>query len=151
MARIRSKFVENLNPSEVRRCRKLTLGDYGEMRDAFDEQRAMKKTVGPMGDLRARAFLAEENGVIVGWALAFYFPWVLVEHFNYGSPMDSCISVYFFVDPKHRDKGVGSQLARAAHKKYGKYQTYPHDSISGRFFNKNLHVCLNDREVKSYA
>lgn len=151
MARIRSKYVENLKPAEVRKCRKLTLGDYGEMRDTFDEQRRLSATTGPLGPYRARAFLAEERGVIIGWAMAFYFSWNIVEHFNFGSEAPDTVSVYFFVDPKHRDRGIGTQLANAVHRVYGQYVTYPHDAVSGHFFNKNIHVCLNNNEVLSYA
>lgn len=138
--KIVSKRVDNLTEYEVRRCRTLTLGNMGEMRDEFNRQRRL--CAGRPGSTRARVFMAKYGSTIVGWAMSFY-----PEYCSTDYPR----SVHFYVAPAWRNNGIGTRLMNSTYNRIGPIHVFPHDTVSGGFFNKNIDKAHNRSDVEWYA
>lgn len=138
--RITTKRIDNLTAEEFARCRELTLGRLGEMQDEADTQRYDAAEILPQ--YRARVYMAWDGDLMVGWAMSFCEDRAFGGHER---------TVYFYVHPTYRRKGIGTKLMRAATRHHGEVIVCPHDHVSGQFFNMHVDGVMNKGEVLAYA
>ena len=105
---ILTKRVIDLSDKEVSRCKELTFGNEGFMREDLESALVTDHSV-PAPFRYHQAILYLENNEIVGWSLLRP---VLYE---------SRYEVHIFVDPDHRRRGIGSALLQEA-RKWGRYR-----------------------------
>ena len=102
----------------------LNFGDGGMMLRIINELH--NQDAAPLRD-DARVVYAKEGSVIVGWAILVD---PAVWHFG-GS------EAYFYVNSKHRRKGIGTRLMKMARRSWGKkFRVCRHDEVSTGFFDK---------------
>lgn len=105
-------IVRDLTPVEYNRCKELTFGDEGDL-------------IGWMNnDPNADVVLAIVDGEIVGWGMRRYAPPRLSTRHSTG----------YFVDPKWRGRGIGTQLFYRLNPDGVTTRVYPHDKVSAAFF-----------------
>lgn len=118
--------VRKIKKREIPRLNKLTLGNNGSMLNQLESLRENIQWDG-IKDKDAFTIQARKNNKVIGWSLIFE---------NWPC-MDSERTVYFFVAPKHRRKGIGTTMFTELRKDRPKSQTfevYPHDAVSKGFF-----------------
>lgn len=102
MTHLRSKLIRNLTTEEIARCRRLTSVPVrgGGMRDWLTWLRKWEKP-----PYRARAFMVEEDGALMAWALTYVAN---------GDSADPGAWVHVYARKSSRRRGYGSRALRAA-------------------------------------
>ncbi len=120
---ITSKWVIDLTVKEFLRCYELTYGTSGWMQEEL--WAAAKNEALSSPHRHSYAVLAKDGDTIVGWSL--------LQPIRHASKYKA----YFFVDPSHRRRGIGTRLLNAANT-FGRYrpEVVP-DSSNIDFFERN--------------
>ena len=119
-----TKRAIDLTQSEVDRCRELTYGDEGWMLEDFD--RALAEETGARRYRYTQVVLyTNRYGTIQGWCLL--------------QPIkrSSRYMAYFYVDHKHRGKGIGTKLIKEANK-WGRYRPGVMVDLTNRGFFESV-------------
>lgn len=125
---VQVKPVYDMTPTEYNVCMLLTLGPRGRMqpklRNIYEfRNRDPRWPAAHDRYKRAIVALAQENERILGWALAFPDEWQMGR-----------ISAFFYVDPTHRRRGIGTALHAAVTEAYPEAICHPWNEASKAFF-----------------
>lgn len=126
--KVRRKMLKYLTRAEYEQCYNLNLGNKGSMKKTLAKYRIDE------GSRPAYAYMIENNGKLIAWALRFYDPCSWQP--TYGKD-----SIHFYTAETHRRMGLGKLLFERIEQDMGsqdKFMVFPwgsSDNPSISFFN----------------